>query len=172
MTGVEPPSTAVTSVESLRPDAQGLRLLVKVVDVKTVLDKAPRPNGRTQKVAECLIGDETGTILFTARNEQVEIAKPDTYLDLRGAKIDMVNNSMRLAVAPGGSMEAVTGHTFNPRTDFNLSLVEFELVLVPREEAGPSPAPVGGTDPARGPSLTGGAEGTEEPSQAIPEEEG
>lgn len=59
--------------------------------------------------------DALPTTVAPSCHGPVEIAKPDTYLDLRGAKIDMVNNSMRLAVAPGGSMEAVTGHTFNPR---------------------------------------------------------
>ncbi|GKA07865.1 nucleic acid-binding, OB-fold protein [Tanacetum coccineum] len=31
--------------------------------------------GRGGRIAECLIGDETGTILFTARNDQVDLMK-------------------------------------------------------------------------------------------------
>lgn len=42
----------------------------QVVDVKVVLT---RQGGRPQqqsRIAECLIGDQTGVIIFTARNEQ------------------------------------------------------------------------------------------------------
>ncbi|GKB03675.1 putative nucleic acid-binding, OB-fold protein [Tanacetum coccineum] len=31
--------------------------------------------GRGGRIAECLIGDETETILFTARNDQVDLMK-------------------------------------------------------------------------------------------------
>ena len=44
---------------------------VQVVDAKTVVD---RPGGRSgsspSRVAECLVGDETGVIVFSAKNEQ------------------------------------------------------------------------------------------------------
>lgn len=59
-------------VHQLQPDTKGHTLIVKVVDSKMVLQKG-RPDGiqvRQMKIAECLVGDETGTIIFTARNEQ------------------------------------------------------------------------------------------------------
>ena len=44
---------------------------MQVVDAKTVVDK---PGGRAgsppSRVAECLVGDETGVIVFSAKNEQ------------------------------------------------------------------------------------------------------
>lgn len=46
-------------------------MYVQVVDAKTVVD---RPGGRSgsspSKVAECLVGDETGVIVFSAKNDQ------------------------------------------------------------------------------------------------------
>lgn len=55
-----------TKVNQLRPLDTGLNLTVKVVDAKTVLQR-----GRAQgRFAECLVGDETGMIIFTARNDQ------------------------------------------------------------------------------------------------------
>ncbi len=35
-----------------------------------VLTRAKGPKGTPLKVAECLVGDESGIIIFTARNEQ------------------------------------------------------------------------------------------------------
>lgn len=59
-------------VDQLRPGTNGHNLVAKVVSSKMVLQKG-RPDGpqvRQMRIAECLIGDETGTIVFTARNEQ------------------------------------------------------------------------------------------------------
>lgn len=63
-------------VDTLKPGTNGHTLVVKVVSADTVLSKKPRnptfrgPQNQNTKIAECLIGDETGTILFTARNDQ------------------------------------------------------------------------------------------------------
>lgn len=63
-------------VDALKPGTYGHTLTVKVVNSTTVLNKKPRnptfrgPQNQNTKIAECLIGDETGCILFTARNDQ------------------------------------------------------------------------------------------------------
>jgi hypothetical protein len=40
-----------------------------VLDVKEVVNKK-RPDGSAVKIAECNVGDASGTIMFTARNKQ------------------------------------------------------------------------------------------------------
>ncbi|KAI7984797.1 Uncharacterized protein LOK49_LG14G01315 [Camellia lanceoleosa] len=62
-----------TKVEQLRPQAEGLNLTVKVVNSKMILPKgrANGNQGRQMRLAECLVGDETGMIIFTTRNDQV-----------------------------------------------------------------------------------------------------
>ena len=54
--------------------------LAQVLDAKVVLTRPKGPKGNSLKVAECLVGDESGIIVFTARNEQGEprpsIAQP------------------------------------------------------------------------------------------------
>ncbi|RWW02984.1 hypothetical protein GW17_00033901, partial [Ensete ventricosum] len=61
-----------TKVNQLRPGTSGHTLTVKVVSSKTVLQKgrAAGSQVRQMRLAECLVGDETGMIVFTARNEQ------------------------------------------------------------------------------------------------------
>lgn len=64
-------------VDDLKPGTNGHTLTVKVISSNAVVNKGgtarptaplnPRPRPR---IAECLVGDETGTIIFTARNEQ------------------------------------------------------------------------------------------------------
>lgn len=61
-----------TKVDQLRPGTSGHTLTVKVVSTKMVLQKgrADGPQVRQMRIAECLVGDETGLIIFTARNDQ------------------------------------------------------------------------------------------------------
>lgn len=45
--------------------------LLQVVDAKVVVNRpAGRAGSSAAKVAECLVGDETGVIVYAARNEQ------------------------------------------------------------------------------------------------------
>lgn len=124
-----------TKVDQLRPGTSGHTLTVKVVDSKMVLQKG-RPDGpqmRQMRIAECLVGDETGVIVFTARNDQVNMVKPGSTLILRNAKIDMFKGSMRLAVDKWGLVEVTEPADFTVKEDNNLSLVEYELVNVVEE---------------------------------------
>lgn len=59
-------------VESLKPGTNGHTMAVKVVNSTTVLQKgaAASPHLRNTRIAECLVGDDTASILFTARNDQ------------------------------------------------------------------------------------------------------
>ncbi|KAF7840289.1 replication factor A1 [Senna tora] len=125
-----------TKVDQLKPGTNGHTLIAKVLSSSTVLHKG-RPstshNLRPTLIAECLIGDETGTIIFTARNEQVELMQEGATVILRNAKIDMFKGSMRLAVDKWGRIEVTEPAKFVVKEDNNLSLVEYELVNVVEE---------------------------------------
>ncbi|XP_072965048.1 uncharacterized protein At4g28440-like [Typha angustifolia] len=124
-----------TKVDQLKPGTTGHTLTVKVVSSNTVLQKgrASSANLRQTRIAECLVGDETGTIVFTARNEQVDSMKPGATVVLRNAKIDMFKGSMRLAVDKWGRVEVTEPADFTVKEENNLSLVEYELVNVVEE---------------------------------------
>ncbi|XP_020678203.2 uncharacterized protein At4g28440 isoform X1 [Dendrobium catenatum] len=124
-----------TKVDQLRPGTSGHTLTVKVVDSKIIRQKgrADGPQSRQPRIAECLVGDETGMIVFTARNDQVELMKADATVVLRNAKIDMYRGSMRLAVDKWGRVEVTDPADFTVKEDNNLSLIEYELVSVVEE---------------------------------------
>ncbi|KAK9117126.1 hypothetical protein Sjap_016073 [Stephania japonica] len=124
-----------TKVDQLRPGTNGHTLTVKVVSSKMVLQKgrSDGPQMRQMRLAECLVGDETGMIVFAARNDQVDMMKPDSTVVLRNAKIDMFKGSMRLAVDKWGRIEVTEPASFSVKEDNNLSLVEYELVNVVEE---------------------------------------
>ena len=62
---------ALIKVNQLRPGTSGHTLTVKVVSSKMVMQKgrSDGPQLRQTRMAECLVGDETGIIVFTARND-------------------------------------------------------------------------------------------------------
>ncbi|KAL8506433.1 hypothetical protein ACS0TY_017353 [Phlomoides rotata] len=107
-------------------------LVVKVINSNTVLQKgaAASPHLRNTRIAEYLVGDDTTSILFTARNDQVDLMKPESSVILRNAKIDMFKGSMRLAVDKWGCIKVSQPTTFVVKEDNNLSLIEYELVNV------------------------------------------
>ncbi|WJX74076.1 hypothetical protein P8452_57784 [Trifolium repens] len=109
-------------VMDLRPETDGHTLTVKVISselVKTIYSNSGEVLSRT---AECLVGDETGTIIFTARNEQVDLMKPGATVILDNAKIDMFKGCMRLVVDWRGDIEVTEPANFEVREDNNLSL--------------------------------------------------
>ncbi|XP_037405067.1 uncharacterized protein At4g28440-like [Triticum dicoccoides] len=122
-------------VDQLKPGTNGHTLIVKVVSANPVPGRvrtgAPASSSaRAPRIAECLVGDETGSIIFTARNDQVDLLKVGATAILRNAKIDMFKASMRLAVDKWGRVEATEPASFTVNEENNLSQVEYELVNV------------------------------------------
>ncbi|KAG2681826.1 hypothetical protein I3843_11G162500 [Carya illinoinensis] len=122
-------------VDQLKPGTGGHTLTVKVLASNTVLAKGRSVSQhlRQTRIAECLVGDETGAIIFTARNEQVDLMQPGATIIIRNAKIDMFKGSMRLAVDKWGRVEVTEPANFTVKEDNNLSLIEYELVNVVEE---------------------------------------
>ncbi|KAG2436970.1 hypothetical protein HXX76_006485 [Chlamydomonas incerta] len=119
------------TVVALRPDAKNLTLTVKVLEATTVMTRARGPKAPSIKVAECLVADSTGVVVFVARNEQADVAVKGATITLKGAKVEMFRGSMRLAVdAAGGKVEAGGDLSEPVNTTNNMSLLEFELVTV------------------------------------------
>ncbi|KAL4287977.1 hypothetical protein AHAS_Ahas19G0240100 [Arachis hypogaea] len=61
-----------TKVDKLKPGTTGHTLVANVLSSNTVLHKGrPTPSSvRPTLITKCLISDETGIIIFTARNQQ------------------------------------------------------------------------------------------------------
>jgi len=124
------PAQFVT-VDQLKPGTHGHNLKLKVVNSSTVIEKT-RSDGTKTKIAECLVGDNTGSIVLTARNDQIEKVSPGRSIIVRNAKIDMFKGFMRLAVDKWGKIE-ISSEAFNfgeVNNTNNLSNIEYELVTV------------------------------------------
>ncbi|KAJ8549501.1 hypothetical protein K7X08_033208 [Anisodus acutangulus] len=133
--------TGFVKVDQLKPGTEDINLIVKVLSTDVVVDKSQNTKqqshshvyysqSRIKRVAESLVGDETGSILFTARNEQVDLMEPGSILLLYGAKIQLYRGSMRLAVEHRVQIIIAEPVEFVVNEENNLSLIEYELVSV------------------------------------------
>uniref|UniRef100_A0A0D9WJP6 Uncharacterized protein n=1 Tax=Leersia perrieri TaxID=77586 RepID=A0A0D9WJP6_9ORYZ len=113
-----------TTVDQLCPQTHGHTLTARVLFSRTILDKPPL----RARLAECLVADQTGAVLFTARNQQVDLVKPGTTVIFRNAKIDMFKRTMRLAVDKWGCIEVAEHASFQVNEDNNGNLmVKFDI---------------------------------------------
>lgn len=92
-------------------------------------------DGSINRIAEMLVGDETGCILVSARNEQIDCFQEGKALVFRNAVVDMYQGFMRLNVNQWGKIsahpDAVASTPEAPaqvNTDENMSEIEYELV--------------------------------------------
>eukprot|EP00891_Asterochloris_glomerata_P005686 jgi/Astpho2/5686/Aster-02925 len=141
--------SASTNVEDLRPDTSGLSLTLKVLDTRMVVDRRPGKNTLAPvRIAEALVGDETGVVVMTARNEQLDVVAKGKYIQVTHGHVDMHKGSMRLVVNDKGGKVEPAEADFEPKASFNMSLVEFELVSVAAVQA-EKPREANGTALAR-----------------------
>ena len=118
----------LVAVESLRPGLANLNVVVKILEAKEVLNKK-HPDGSSTTIVECVVGDSTGTVIFTARNKQAEACKPGVVITIQNGKIDMFKGTMRLAVEKGGSVKPTEEQEdMEVNTSYDLSKVEYERV--------------------------------------------
>ena len=84
-------------VEALSPASVGFNVIAKVGKIKRIMNRL-NLDGSRLRISEAEIGDETGFILLSLRNDQIEQVKEGDVLILRNAKIDMVDKGhMRCA---------------------------------------------------------------------------
>jgi len=118
-----------TGIATLKPENFGFSLKVKVLQVKRKLHRELL-NGDVIEINEAVVGDETGTIVFTVRGkEQINKVKEGKHLIIRNAKIEMFKSYMRLAVDIWGLIEDDPNQTIKTvKEDVNMSNEEYELV--------------------------------------------
>jgi len=130
----EPKSTLTKptfiKVEELSPASVGFNVIVKVLKIKTIMNRL-NLDGNRLRISEAIIGDATACIILSLRNDQIDAVSEGNCLILRNAKIDMVKSGyMRVAIDRWGLIEKVDesqgAAEINEKT--NMSDVEYELI--------------------------------------------
>ena len=121
-------------VNELQP-RKSATVTVKVVskgEPKQVMGK----DGSPHKVADILVGDETGSILFSLWDNDIDKVSEGDVLNITDGYVNVVRGSMRLSLGRQGKMEKVNENIENVNTENNLSNKQVEEGPRPRRFGG------------------------------------
>jgi replication factor A1 len=113
-------------VENLDPNSRRVNLHVKVVSKSESREIVSRMDGSTHKVADALVGDDTGCLYFTVWDDDIEKLNEEDVLKINNAYITLFKGSMRLSIGRYGSFEKSEESVENVNTENNLSDKEYE----------------------------------------------
>ena len=113
--------------------------------VKVISLDEPRSMDNGTMVCEGLVGDETGTVIMSFWNDEIEVAQNDVVLDLKDARANLVRGHMRLSLGKKGSMKKSTTVLDTIKQSVNLSDLEYEM---PRMGGRGGPGRGGGRKPS------------------------
>ncbi|MGB9895724.1 MAG: single-stranded DNA-binding protein, partial [Thermoproteota archaeon] len=91
-------------VADLSPSSKSVNIAVKVVNVGETREVTDRISGKTNKIAEALVGDETGTVLLTLWNENIDKVKQGDTIEVKNGYVGFFKGSMRLNVGRQGQV--------------------------------------------------------------------
>ena len=95
-----------------------------------VTQERKRYDGTQIRQANVIVGDQYGSVVFVAKNEQVDQLKEGSVITVRNAHANVVGEHLRLEVDKWGKIESSSVNIDKVNTSNNLSDVEYELVSV------------------------------------------
>ena len=127
MSGEEPSeSEELVKVETLTPNSRGVNTIVKVVSKGEVRSVTGRDYS-VRRVADVLVGDETGCLYMTLWDEKIDAMNEGAILSVTNGYINLFRGNMRLNIGKYGSYEVVEDSPITEvNTENNLSDKRYE----------------------------------------------
>ncbi len=129
MSGEEPSesgSEELVKVETLTPNSRGVNTIVKVVSKGEVRSVTGRDYS-VRRVADALVGDETGCIYMTLWDDKIDSIAEEATLSITNGYINLFRGNMRLNIGKYGSYEVVEDSPIaEVNTENNLSDKRYE----------------------------------------------
>lgn len=110
----------VKKIEELNPASRGVDLLVKVLELNPSREVSTR-DGSSHSVAEALVGDETGCVLLSLWDNDIQRVKVGQTISIKNGYVSLFRGSIRLNVGRYGTMELATEDIPQVNTDNNIS---------------------------------------------------
>ncbi|MDW8003783.1 MAG: hypothetical protein RMI04_03115 [Thermofilaceae archaeon] len=120
---------AVLRIEDLRPNSKWFTIKVKVLEMGDEKVVFSRKDGSQHRVAEALVGDETGTVLFSLWDNDIDKVKEliGSTITVRNGFVTLYKGSMRLALGRFGSIEESDEEIEEVEKSVNVSERRFEI---------------------------------------------
>ena len=116
----------LVKVETLTPNSRGVNTIVKVVSKGEVRSVTGRDYS-VRRVADALVGDETGSIYMTLWDDKIDAITEEATLQITNGYINLFRGNMRLNIGKYGSYEVVEESPITEiNTENNLSDKKYE----------------------------------------------
>lgn len=116
-----------SKISELAPNIREVNLVAKVLELTEAREVTSRNTGEQHTVMDILIGDESGTVYFSAWNEQIEQMKIDETYQFLDAKTILFQRQIRVSLGRNGRVEDTKEKVKKIDTENNLSQKEHEI---------------------------------------------
>jgi replication factor A1 len=123
-------------VSGLTPQSKNVNILVKVVSVGEPKEIPNRFGGEPKRVAEAVVGDETGTVILSLWQDQIGSVQVNDVLYIENGYVSLVQGHIRLNVGKYGKMTKSDKDIPQVNSEVNVSTAEHEQE---RRRFGPRP---------------------------------
>ncbi len=108
-------------VEGLKPSLRDVNVIVKVADLGQPRGVFVRRDNSEHRVAEALVGDETGTILLNLWDDQIDLFGMNDVFEIKNGYTSLFRGSLRLNIGRRGTAEKVDTEIEGLNKENNLS---------------------------------------------------
>jgi len=118
-------SEALIKVGELRTYSRRVNLVAKIVERREEREVFSRSDGRSHRVAESLIGDETASVLLTLWDEDIDRFEAGDVIQISNGYANLFRGSLRLNIGRYGSAEKVDQDLAEVNAENNLSMKQY-----------------------------------------------
>jgi replication factor A1 len=119
-------SEDMVKIETLTPNSRGVNTIVKVVSKGEIRSVTGRDYS-VRRVADALVGDETGCLYMTLWDDKIDAINEGATLNITNGYINLFRGNMRLNIGKYGSYELVEDSPLDEvNTENNLSDKKYE----------------------------------------------
>jgi len=123
----EDESAELVKIGTLNSYSRRIYTIAKVVSKTEPREVSSRRDMSTHRVAEALVGDDTGSVYLTLWDDAIDEVEEGQVLNIKNAYVNLFRGSMRLNLGRFGSYELVESAPFEEvNLDNNLSSKQFE----------------------------------------------
>jgi replication factor A1 len=119
-------SEELSKVEKLTPNSKQVNTIVKVISKSQVRDVTGRDYS-ARRVADALVGDETGCVYLTLWDDKIDKINEEATLRITNGYINLFKGNMRLNIGKYGSFQVLEESPITEvNTENNLSNKRYE----------------------------------------------
>jgi len=123
----EDENVELVKIGDLNSYSRRVYTIVKVVSKTEPREVSSRIDGASHRVAEALVGDDTGSIYLTLWDDAIDDVEEGQVLNIKNGYVNLFRGSMRLNLGRFGSYERAEESPFEEvNLDNNLSSRQFE----------------------------------------------